>query len=198
MSNSNIISESELLSNINNNIFDKSLVSKSVELNEDDRTHKWVIIRVNSDSYDLWYNDRIGKARRWSFNKEIDRLWINISTTGNTVRALCSDYKSKLSPDIQARLKPGLNVNCGDDLVVILSAIQLGYTDSYALNDDNTNIEYFNNDDSRMLYYQTKYWTSSAISTTLNRIWCVNSDGTFSGDYYDGYLAVVPVIRIGI
>lgn len=194
MSSPNIISEYEFLNFLNNKIIDETLIGKSVRLNEGDQTHDWIIIRVNSDSYDLWYNDRIGKAP-WTSSKSINRLWTDTPTSGNTVRALCTQYRSKLSAGIQTRLRTGLNANCGDDLVVILSARQLGYTGDDYLNDDNEAIPYFNSDSKRKLC--SFYWTSTAYSGNSCYLWMVDSDGTFSDHYYY-FDAVVPAIRVGI
>lgn len=189
------ITELMLLDNIDKGIFDETLVGKSVELNEDDHTHEWVIIRVNEDSYDLWYNGNIAGSKR-SLNEDTCILWANIFTSGNTVRDLWTYYKSKLSSSIQAKLKPGLNVNCGDDLVVVLSAKQLGCTENDISNDDNSPIPYFNSDSRRSI--GTYYWTSSTISYNPNFLWSVTSDGTFNNNYYFYHYSVVPAIRIGI
>lgn len=192
-----VITESMLLDNIDKGIFDPNLVGRTVKLIEGSHTHEWLIVRVNDDSYDLWYNDSIGTAR-WALIEGACGSWTNNDHTNDTlIRGLCTAYKSKLSSEIQARLMAGLNANCGSDTVVVLSARQLGYTDTdpRITNDDNSNIDYFNSNDRRSIGFC--YWTSSAHSDYSYHIWCVESEGTFFDKYYRCRYDVVPAIRVG-
>lgn len=197
----NTITENELILNIDKGIFDHELEGTKVILSEDTKDHEWVIVRVNSDSYDLWYHydsyhtGNIGEVQ-WSEN--LDMSWNN-----SNVRQLCNQYKSKLSSFVQNKLKPGLNKNCGDDLVVILSVKQLGCTSHNIINDDNIIIPYFNDNDKRsinMNYWTTSFSLNKASVNLMNNIWCIDSIG-IPYEYYYAYnynsYAVVPAIRLG-
>lgn len=189
------IDESILLAKINNKDFDKSLLGSSIKLKEGMLDTDWVIVRVNSDSYDLWHGIMIGKAA-WFGSSYYERFWANHpNMIPATVKKMCNDYTTLLSSNIQARLKSRLNVNCNDDKVVILSAKQLGYTGDDITNDDNEPIEYFNSDYKRSM--GDVYYTSSASLSNEDYMWVVWNDGTFHQYHYEINRGVIPAIRIG-
>lgn len=143
----NNIPEHEFLSLINGRIFDSDLVGRTVRLTENNGTHDWKIIRVNPNSYDLWYNASLGASRFQPPYTYSSTLWDNQNWS-------LEYYAGILSTNIQNKLMKGLNVNCGDSLVVILSAKQLGHIPisleyDTIKNDNNEIIPYFNSAEKR-------------------------------------------------
>lgn len=193
------ISEFTLLSGIDCGSFNTDLVGRTVTLKEGDITHDWTIIRVNEDSYDLWYNGTIGTAN-WE-GKGNGRYWYNqdIEKPGN-IRYLCNEYKSKLSEGVQSFLKPGLLINSDEDTVVVLSAKQLGSTSEDLPTTIDEVIPYFANTDSnnpnRNLNFT--YWTSTHFRHETYRLWAVKPNNSFYCYDYNTDYNVVPAIRLGI
>lgn len=195
-----IITEEKFMAGIIEGSFDSNLVGRTVRLKEGDQshgeqTHDWTIIRVNADSYDLWYNGSIGDGHMSENNST--NCWCKQSITPSA-RYLCTEYKDKLSDFVQLHLKEGLNANCGDDTVVILSAKQLGYTGEDISNDDNEHISYFKDESTRNTVNDS-YWTTSTKSNDTDSVWLISSDGSFSNpSYYTNVgLSIVPAIRVG-